>query len=164
MEFGHRYNWSYGPLWRIFVQPLVLSETSFQGTFESLVLGHPFPKQHQLQKYDTGIEGPINNPQKYLGRIESSTNPPNNQVPCLLLHFSGVLTDNPGSPTTFFDRLVYEAPFFIGCIIIQKEVYHFFKWWRNDFLGLHTVDGSEIPRTTTVWMVVKPVANNGINW
>ena len=27
-----------------------------------------------------------------------------------------------------------------------------------------TVDGSEIPRPTTVWMVLKPVVNNGINY
>ena len=29
---------------------------------------------------------------------------------------------------------------------------------------LHTVDGSEIPRPTTVWMVIKPVVNNATNY
>ena len=39
--------------------------------------------------------------------------------------------------------------------IIPREVRHGSKW-------LNTVDGPEIPRPTTVWMVLKPVVNNGI--
>ena len=38
--------------------------------------------------------------------------------------------------------------------IIPREVRHGSKW-------LNTVDGSEIPRPTTVWMVLKPVVNSG---
>jgi len=29
---------------------------------------------------------------------------------------------------------------------------------------IHTVDGSEIPWPTTVWMMLKPVVNNGIRY
>ena len=36
--------------------------------------------------------------------------------------------------------------------------------WKMTSLVVHTVDGSEMPRPTTVWMFQRNPGNNGINY